>query len=685
MDTAEVVPAVTDDKVEVKEEEEEQQEDQTVKVEEKEAEKTDTSTDPLFSYLKRGYTSEIYKIELRNLPKYIDHGQFHTFLRKQGIKFNKAKVIAPKAFKGEKNSHAYVSLRSEEAKAEAIAKLSGFRFRGCEISVSEAEPLPDPLELKRRESEQNKDNNGGNPSEEGPRKRAKHSHSSVAANIDDNFDDLPAERRDELINNQVASFWNVPYEEQLKTKAALLERVLNRDVFYELLKAVKSLPRDAAEQRAPVERSMAFFKHLQLKGKKEGEEEGEGAESAGAVLPSPVLLGYRNKCEFNIDAQRNIGFRLGQYKMGSLRVVRPPANCPLVSGQMQAVIHSFSDFLHRKTSSSKLEGFNPQTHQGHWRQILVRTTRSGECLLSVALHRQQLTEEELQAEVVEPLKRHFFPPVEKEEENGSKGLISSLYLQVIPDSRSQLAAVTPLLLAGSSHIFETLMGGTLRFRISPLSFFQVNTEAAELLYGKIVQLAGTDLKKTVVLDVCCGTGTIGLAMARSAKAVIGLELNEQAIEDAKFNAALNGIDNVTYKAGRAEALIGEVLQELEKNKDEEVEEVVAVLDPPRNGLASSMIKALRNNGRISRIVYVACEAKAAKQNFIDLCRPKSKAYFGVPFVPVSATPVDMFPHTDRCELILLFERFKEEEEKKEVKEVDQTPPLQTSATTEAEA
>lgn len=159
-----------------------------------------------------------------------------TFLRKTGIKFSKVKVIPAKAYKGEKNSHAYVTLRSEEDRISTISKLGGLKYRGCEMSVSESAPLPDPLLMKRKVGEDNGNNSNkrsenGSFSEDGDnnsRKRARKSENQnkvSKSTIDDNFEQLPKEKRDALVNAQVASLWDVPYEQQLTTKASLLQKV----------------------------------------------------------------------------------------------------------------------------------------------------------------------------------------------------------------------------------------------------------------------------------------------------------------------------------------------------------------------------------------------------------------------------------------------------------------------------
>lgn len=106
------------------------------------------------------------------------------------------------------------------------------------------------------------------------------------------------------------------------------------------------------------------------------------------------------------------------------------------------------------------------------------------------------------------------------------------------------------------------------------------------------------------------------------------------------------------------------------------EEVIAVLDPPRNGVHASVIRAIRDAEHISRVIYISCDSKQAIDNFAALCRPTSNKYKGMPFKPVRAVTVDLFPHTDHCELMVEFVRVKVEEEevkvKEEVEEVEKT-------------
>ena len=217
------------------------------------------------------------------------------------------------------------------------------------------------------------------------------------------------------------------------------------------------------------------------------------------------------------------------------------------------------------------------------------------------------------------------------------------------DELTPRPAVTPMEhVHGLAELEEELLG--LRINVHPSAFFQVNTVMAEKLYTVIRDWASVT-KDTTVLDVCCGTGTIGLSMAKHARAVFGVDLSEPAIKSAKANAKRNNITNATFVAGAAEKVISEVMQLIPNNFD-----CVAVLDPPRDGVAPNVIGAVRGAEKVKRIVYVACKPKNAWKNILQLCRPTSKAFRGMPFRPVRAVGVDLFPHTPHGELVFLLER-----------------------------
>lgn len=192
-----------------------------------------------------------------------------------------------------------------------------------------------------------------------------------------------------------------------------------------------------------------------------------------------------------------------------------------------------------------------------------------------------------------------------------------------------------MLNSADTHIKETLLG--LQFRISPNSFFQANTLAAEKLYETVIELA--DVKKdTTLLDICCGTGTIGLCFAGKVKQVFGMEIIPEAITDAKFNAEENGIVNAEFKAGNADDLIYTMVKQAPIGDDESI---IAIVDPPRAGLNTKSIIQLRNSKKIKKLVYVSCSPAQCVKNYVDLCKNPSKMLKGDPFAPKLAAIVGM--------------------------------------------
>ncbi|KAJ1962404.1 hypothetical protein IWQ62_003542, partial [Dispira parvispora] len=169
----------------------------------------------------------------------------------------------------------------------------------------------------------------------------------------------------------------------------------------------------------------------------------------------------------------------------------------------------------------------------------------------------------------------------------------------------------------------------------------------------IADSASPNGSSDVLLDLCCGTGTIGILMAKYFRQVIGIELVPQAVEDANTNATAKGITNAKFIAGPVEKLLGPQLQQLKADGViTDTSSVVAVLDPPRSGLNGKVMAAIRECTAISRVVFVACDFKQSMKNIVELCRPPSKRYPGVAFHCTQAVPVDLFPHTKACELVI---------------------------------
>lgn len=557
-------------------------------------EEGEAAPDPgMYRYIKEDlFTSEIYKVEIRNLPKFVGFNDLKKFLAKHGLNPHKIKLFGRQTF-------AFVTFKNEEERDKAMKMVHGMQWKGQVLSVKLAKPKADPI-LRKRKTEE-----GGSAGGHPPSKRTEGDEEEEALSVQ--------------IANVVTPLWNVPYEEQLRRKEQEVVAVLQK----------------LAKEIGSTNKAMAPWLFAQ-KGKYNNM-----CCPLEAIRPSPTQTEYRNKCEFLISVgadgeDKTIGFRLGKYKGGSCAVVGPADTCH-VPAEAKKVVSEFQKFI-RTTPYSV---YSPETYEGHWKQLTVRTTRTKQAMAMVFFNPQKLEEKELSA-LKTSMKEYFT------EGEGKDCGVTSLYFVREGQRKSPSPEDLPCeLVAGETCIQEEMLG--LKFRISPHSFFQVNTGAAEVLYSAVGKWAQLDQDSTV-LDVCCGTGTIGISLAKRVKKVIGIEMCQEAVEDAKVNAKLNGLSNVEFHCGKAEDVFPSILNALVSPN------ITAIVDPPRAGLHSKVVLAIRRAEHLKRLVYVSCNAKAAMTNFIDLCRAPSNRVHGAPFRPVRSMTVDLFPQTMHFEMLLLLER-----------------------------
>ncbi|XP_028922885.1 tRNA (uracil(54)-C(5))-methyltransferase homolog isoform X2 [Ornithorhynchus anatinus] len=358
----------------------------------------------------------------------------------------------------------------------------------------------------------------------------------------------------------------------------------------------------------------------------------------------PVISEYRNKSTFSVNRgpdgnPKTVGQYLGTGRDRNIVCVRAD-QLKNIPEKHKQVAQCYEAFLQKSPLGPCL-----LFHRGgHWRELIVRTNARGQVMAIITFHPQQLNQEELWAQ--KEAVREFFT-----KGPGAVCGLSSLYFQESTMTRCSHRQSPYQLLSGEPYILEELSG--LTFRISPEAFFQINTPGAELLYQTVGRLSGLN-PATVLLDICCGTGAIGLSLAPRVSRVLGVELIEQAVEDARWTAAFNGISNCEFHAGPAEKIVPQLLVSQMEGRS-----LVAVVNPARAGLHPRVVRAIRNCGPIRRLVFVSCKPHGeAMRNFFELCCPPdaSKKLLGEPFVPEEAVPVDLFPHTLHCELVVLFSR-----------------------------
>ncbi|XP_072247004.1 tRNA (uracil-5-)-methyltransferase homolog B [Leuresthes tenuis] len=373
-----------------------------------------------------------------------------------------------------------------------------------------------------------------------------------------------------------------------------------------------------------------------------------------SILPSPVRDGYRNKSTFSVNRgvdgnPKTVGFYVGTGRQGNIVCVNGDhlVNMP---EKHKLVARCYQDFIRL----SPLEPCLLFHTGGHWREVTIRTNAAGHTMAIVYFHPQALTQEELAVHKAELADYFTRGP-------GSICQLDSLLFQESSMTSCTHKESPYQLLHGRPHIYEEVLG--FKFRISADAFFQVNQAAAEVLYGTVRDLcvpksedAGGQTKTGgTLLDVCCGTGAIGITTSPRVDRIIGVELIEQAVEDATHNAAFNNVLNCQFIPGKAEVVLPGLMSQLSSAGGG----LTAVVNPARAGLHHRVVRALRNQPAIRRLVYVSCKPDGeAMRNFREFCcaPDPQKKLTGEAFSPTLAVPVDMFPHTPHCELVLLFER-----------------------------
>ncbi|KAK2522902.1 Trmt2a [Columba guinea] len=546
----------------------------------------------VYRYIKGDlFTSEIYKVEIQNLPKYIGFNDVKKFLAKYGLNPHKIKLFGKQTF-------AFVTFKSEEERDKAMRVLHGVLWKSRHLSVRLAKPKADPIAKKRKKEEETEQGEVKRPA---PRKAS---------------GEEPLSKR---IADVVTPLWNLPYGEQLAQKKQECEQVLQK-----LTKEIGNNNR-------------ALLPWLFLQKQKYN----KLCCPVEGVKASPLQTEYRNKCEFLIgigvnQEDKTVGCRLGKYKGGTCAVVEPfdTIHIPAIA---KKVVKAFQDYIR----STPYSVYSPETYEGHWKQLTVRTTRNGHVMAIVYFNPQKLSKEEL-ADLKISLAKYFT------EGMGKSSGVTSLYFVEEGQRKSPNLEDLPLEhVAGDKYIHEELLG--LKFRISPHAFFQVNTQAAEVLYTAIGEWAQLSPESTL-LDICCGTGTIGISLAKKVKKVIGIELCQEAVQDAKVNAQINELNNIEFHCGKAEDIVPSLINVLAPQN------LITIVDPPRAGLHSKVILAIRRAEHLKKLIYVSCNPRAAMNNFVDLCRAPSNRVKGASFRPVKALAVDLFPQTRHCELLILFER-----------------------------
>ena len=326
------------------------------------------------------------------------------------------------------------------------------------------------------------------------------------------------------------------------------------------------------------------------------------------ILGAEDTLRYRNKSQYPISADGKVGF----YRARTHEVVETE-QCLIQKAEADAAAQAVRQYMAR----FGVAGYDEHTGKGLLRHLYVRTNTKGESLLCLLVNGEKLPHEE---ELVTML-RDAVPQ--------TVGIV----LGVNQRRGNTILGERYRTLWGKDTLDDVLCG--LTFRLSVPSFYQVNHDQAQRLYQRAVDYAdlhGTEL----VLDLYCGAGTITQVMAQKAGKVIGAEIVPEAIEDAKVNAARNGIDNVEFFCGDASDIAAELASR-------GLRPDVICVDPPRKGLAPEVVEAVAGMAP-QRVVYVSCDPATMGRDV--------KRFAALGYTVTAATAVDLFPGTANIESIV---------------------------------
>lgn len=334
------------------------------------------------------------------------------------------------------------------------------------------------------------------------------------------------------------------------------------------------------------------------------------------ILGCDDIEGYRNKAQYPVtqaDGKAICGF----FSKRSHRII-PFTACKLQPQIFQNIVDNIIDYCNK----NRIEGYNEETRQGLLRHIYLRQGfHTKEIMLCLIVNK--------------PCKDKLFPLCEKL--SLSYPDIKSFVMNINSENTNVIMGRKNVLLFGREHIYDTMCGN--KISLSPHSFYQVNTKQAEQLYAIVADYANLTGNETV-MDLYCGAGTIGLSLAKKAKSILGVEIIEQAVENARQNASENKIKNAQFICGDA----GSIAKDLaEKGNTPDI----IIVDPPRKGCDNDTLNAIIKMSP-QKLIMVSCNPATAAR---DLRFLSDNGY-----EIKAAQGVDLFPRTTHVESVILLHR-----------------------------
>ena len=413
------------------------------------------------------------------------------------------------------------------------------------------------------------------------------------------------------------------------TVEAVITKPKKNYAYAKMLKVLTSSP-NRVEMRCPVARQcggcqiqeLSYEAQLDFKTKKvygNLERIGGFAPELLDEVMEPICgmenpFNYRNKAQFPIGTDKEGNIVTGFYA-GRTHQIIPNMECELGVGVNQEILKIIVDFM----NEYHISAYDETTQRGLVRHVLIRygfTTK--EIMVCLVINGDKIPKSEKLVDMLVQI----------------EGMTSITY-SVNRENTNVIMGKEIGILWGQGYITDYI--GDVKYQISPLSFFQVNPVQTEKLYGLALEYAGLEGNETV-WDLYCGIGTISLFLAQKAKKVYGVEIVPQAIEDARNNAKINGIENAEFFVGKAEEVLPE---QYEKNN---VYADVIVVDPPRKGCDETLLHTMVKMNP-ERIVYVSCDSATLARDLKYLCENGYEIK--------KVRPVDQFPHTVHVETVCL--------------------------------
>lgn len=384
------------------------------------------------------------------------------------------------------------------------------------------------------------------------------------------------------------------------------------------------------------------------------------------IIGSPIEWAYRNKMEYSFgDEYKDGPLSLGLHKRGSFYDILTTKDCAIVDDDYNKILSCVLNYFRSQGTAY----YHKISKKGYLRHLVVRkATNTGEILINLVTTSKFNDKEDMESAVSTDCvndsdnieykdKRYNLDEIDKKnctdyntksdiERNLLRGLVEILInldvkgkiTGILHSYNDRLADVvlsdSTEILYGRDYIYEELLG--LKFKISAFSFFQTNSLGAEVLYEKVREYVG-DTKDKNIFDLYSGTGTIAQLLAEVAGKITGVEIVEEAVEAAKENATLNGLDNCEFIAGD----VLKVIDEINEKPD------IIVLDPPRDGIHPKALNKIIDYG-VDKIVYISCKPTSLVR---DLEILQGRGY-----MVEKVCAVDMFPETVHVETVVLMSR-----------------------------